>query len=232
MALNGYIKLHRKLREWGWYSDSVVKDVFIELLLTATYIESSYKGHELKPGQVVVGRKKLADTLGFSEQQIRTALKKLQSTGEISVFSTNKFSIVTIKNWVFYQVQDEESNQQSTNNQPTNNQQSTNNQPHLKKTRIQEIKNTRSVCIDDALARAKPFFGIFDFGSDVIAALEMWIMYKAGRGDTYTDDSLFSLVNLVREYVDSAGSMAVVKVINESIANGYKNIVFDRLDKR
>lgn len=134
-GLNGFVKLHRKMIEWGWYSDCVVKDVFIHLLMVAAFKESQYLGHEIKPGQAIIGRKKLAQELGFSEQQIRTALKKLESTGEISLKSTNKFTIATVENWEFYQCNDET----LTNEQPTNNQQITNNQPHLKN--VKNVKN-------------------------------------------------------------------------------------------
>ena len=136
--LNGFVKLHRKMIEWGWYSDCVVKDVFIHILMVATFKPTKYLGYDLKPGQAVIGRKKLADELGFTEQQVRTALKKLESTGEISLFSTNKFTIATVENWEFYQSGDDDDNQQITNNQPTNNQQITNNQPHLK-----NVKNVK-----------------------------------------------------------------------------------------
>ena len=143
-GLNGFIKLHRKMIEWGWYSDSVVKDVFIHLLMVAAFKPGEYMGHSIAPGQAVIGRKKMAIELGFSEQQIRTALKKLESTGEIKIFSTNRFSIVTVENWGFYQGDDEECNQQITNNQPTDNQQITNNQPHLKNVKnVKNVKNER-----------------------------------------------------------------------------------------
>ena len=145
MGLNGFVKLHRKMVEWGWYSDCVVKDVFIHILMVATFRPTTYLGHELKPGQAVIGRKKMAGELGFSEQQIRTALKKLESTGEITLKSTNRFTIATVENWSFYQCCDDDDNQQITNKQPTSNQQATNKQPHLKN--VKNVKNVKkSVC--------------------------------------------------------------------------------------
>lgn len=141
--LNGFVKLHRKMIEWGWYSDCAVKDVFIHILMVATFKPTKYLGYDLKPGQAVIGRKKLAKELGFTEQQIRTALKKLESTGEISLFSTNRFTIATVENWEFYQGDSETDNQQITNNQPTDNQQITNNQPHLKN--VKKDKNVKNV---------------------------------------------------------------------------------------
>ena len=111
--LNGYITLFRKLIRWGWYRDSVVKDLFLHCLICASYKDFEWMGMELKAGQFITGRKKLAEELGFSEQQIRTAISKLESTGEISVFSTNKYSIITVTNWENYQG---ESNEQPTEN--------------------------------------------------------------------------------------------------------------------
>ena len=151
-ALNGFVKLHRKMIEWGWYSDFVVKDVFLHILMVAAYKPGQYRGYDIQPGQAIIGRKKMAGELGFSEQQVRTALKKLESTGEISIFSTNKFSVVTVENWGFYQGDEKESNQQVTNNQPTNNQQITSNQPHLKNVKnVKNVKKEKNIYIRPAL---------------------------------------------------------------------------------
>ena len=108
MTGNGYIKLHRKLLNWGWYKDQNTKAVFLHLLLTANYAESEYMGVKIHPGQTVIGRKSLAKTLGMSEKNIRTALNHLKSTNEVAIETTNRFSIVTIVNWEFYQVGDEQ----------------------------------------------------------------------------------------------------------------------------
>lgn len=131
--MDGFIKIHRGLLEWGWYKDANTMRVFMDILLNANYHDGEYMGHPVKAGQCVVGRKALAERLGISEQSVRTALSHLKSTGEITIKSTNKFSIVTIENWGKYQIQEERSNQQSnqqanqqlTNNQPTTNQQLT-----------------------------------------------------------------------------------------------------------
>jgi hypothetical protein len=66
----------------------------------------------------------------------------LESTGEITLKSTNRFTIATVENWDFYQCCDEDSNQQITNKQPTSNQQATNKQPHLKN--VKNVKNVKN----------------------------------------------------------------------------------------
>ena len=125
MTSNGYIKLHRKLLNWEWYKDANTTRVFLHLLLIANYGESRYRGVKIHPGQAVIGRRSLSNALGLSEQQVRTALEHLKSTNEITIKSTNKFSVVTVVNWDLYQCDGEESTNKSTNkstnDQPTSN---------------------------------------------------------------------------------------------------------------
>ena len=101
----GWIKLHRQFLNWGWYDDPPVKSVFLHLLLKANWTESEYHGHKIKPGQVIIGRKAMSKAIGISEQQIRTAIDKLVSTGEINKEPHNRFTIVTIKNWDKFQAE-------------------------------------------------------------------------------------------------------------------------------
>lgn len=130
MVDGGYLKLYRSMRQWGWYKDANTMRVFVHLLLSANWEDSEYMGVKIRAGEAVYGRKKYAEDLGLSEQQVRTAIKHLQKSGEISTSKiTNKFSVVCIEKWAFFQGQDLESNQQLnqtlTNEQPTTNQQLT-----------------------------------------------------------------------------------------------------------
>lgn len=116
--LNGYIKLYRKLVKWGWYQDSVVKSLFLHFLLTASFRDFVLMGKSFKAGQLITGRKKLAEELNFSERQIRTAMEKLKSTGEVTYETTNKFTIVTVVNWEDYQSNEEIPTKSATNERP------------------------------------------------------------------------------------------------------------------
>lgn len=127
--LNGFIKLYRKLKTWGWYQDSIVKCVFLHLLLSANFKDTPWQGRTLKRGQVVIGSQRIASELGFSRQQVRTALLKLESTNEITIEPTNKYSVITVVNWGDYQSEEDNINQQINQNP---NQQITNNQPTKK----------------------------------------------------------------------------------------------------
>lgn len=119
----GWIKLHRSLLEWEWYDDPNTLRLWLHLLLTANHQENKWHGLEIKRGDVVTGRIELAKRLGISEQSIRTSLTKLKSTSNITIKTTNKYSVISIKSYNDYQ----QINQQITNNQPTTNQQLTTN---------------------------------------------------------------------------------------------------------
>lgn len=110
---NGFVKLHRKMTEWGWYSDSNTFRVFMHLLLTAQYKDTEWLGYKIKAGQAIAGRKRLAEELGITEHQVRVALDHLKMTNEVAIKTTNKFSIVTIVNWEKYQINDSDSDQQN-----------------------------------------------------------------------------------------------------------------------
>lgn len=128
--MNNDILLNRKILQWGWYKDSATKDVFLHLLLTANWRDGEFLGHKILRGQCVFGRKKLAQELCFSEQSVRTAISHLRLTGEITIESTNAFSVATIVKYSDYQSFCSEANQQInqqstsqlTNDQPTANQ--------------------------------------------------------------------------------------------------------------
>ena len=99
----GWISLYKKFTHWEWYKNINVKTLFIHLLLKASYEDTEWEGIEVKRGQVITSRQHLADETGLTEQQVRTSLKKLQSTNEITIKPTNKYSIITIEKYGIYQ---------------------------------------------------------------------------------------------------------------------------------
>ena len=101
-----YIKLFRKMLNWGWYKDTNTFRVFMHILLKANYQPSEYKGHKIDAGECVFGRKKWAEDLGLSERQVRTAIEHLKSTNEIATKTTNKFTIITVVNWELWQIEE------------------------------------------------------------------------------------------------------------------------------
>jgi len=72
-----------------------------------------FQAVKLQPGQLIFGRKSAAEELKMSERQIRTCLEKLKKTQNVTIKTTNKFSIITIVNWPTYQQTEKQNDQQN-----------------------------------------------------------------------------------------------------------------------
>jgi len=145
----GWIKLHRQILEWEWYSDNNCFRLFLHLLLKANHKEKRFKGIELKVGSIVTSRDLLARETGLTSQQIRTALTKLISTNEITSVTSSQGTIIQIVSYEKYQV----STSEITNEQPTSNQQSTtnNNVKNEKKFIIPTFNDVLEYCMQNNL---------------------------------------------------------------------------------
>lgn len=146
--MDGWIKLHRKLLDWQWYDDTNIVRVFLHLLLKANFDIKGWHDISIERGQLVTSIKNLAAETHLSEMQIRRALTQLQKTKEITIETTNKYTMITICNYAKYQCIDS-GEQQTNNNQTTNEQQSNNNQTtttkEINNKRIKELKNNSKV---------------------------------------------------------------------------------------
>lgn len=125
--MQGFIKLHRQITEWEWYSNINVCRLFIHCLLKANHKDNKWQGIVIERGSFITSIENLAFETGLSGQQIRTALNKLKSTGEITSKTTNRYSVISINNWDMYQVDNKQDNKQITNKQQTDNKQITTN---------------------------------------------------------------------------------------------------------
>lgn len=107
--------------------------VFLHLLLTANIRDCDFQNTTVRRGEKVISYANLAAETGLSIKQVRTALKHLKETGEVACRSTNKYTIVTVKNYDKYQkrADTEANNGQSTGIQRTfKGQQSKNNKEY------------------------------------------------------------------------------------------------------
>lgn len=165
----GWIKLHRKMLEWEWYDDINVCRLWTHLLLKANHKPNNWKGIAVQAGQCVTGRHSLAKETGLTEQQIRTALNKLKSTGEVTSKIYSKFSVITITSWNEYQQDNQQNNHQSTSNQPASNH----------KQECKELENGKKV-------KKKPLadpvdFSVFDLSeSDLAEVKRIRVKNKGG----------------------------------------------------
>lgn len=119
MNNEGYIKLFRKMLEWEWYQDAAVSRVFLHLLLTANYEDKQWKGRNVRRGQRVTSSQMIADELLLSKKTVYSALKKLESTGEIQCEPHNKYTLITVRHFDDYQAEPDEKQAPQATKTPT-----------------------------------------------------------------------------------------------------------------
>lgn len=88
--------------DWEWYENTNVFRLFYHCLLHTNLKDKRYCGREIKAGQFVSSRARISAETGMTENQVRTALKKLKDTGYISTISTNKYTIYTVNRYQKY----------------------------------------------------------------------------------------------------------------------------------
>ena len=148
---DGWLKLYRKIDEWEWYTKSEMVHLFLHLIIKATPYEKTWRGIKLSRGQLIASRQKISVETGISEMKVRTCLQRLQDSGEITIVSSNRFSVIIVCNYDIYQVTSSNDNQQNIqpNNQPDN-------QPLNHNIRNKEYNNISSSTLTDVSAEEVP----------------------------------------------------------------------------
>lgn len=168
-----WIKTYEKLLKWEWYGDPLMVATLIHLLLKANWKDKKWRGVDVKRGQLITSRTRLAEEIGLTERQLRTCLERMQETGEIACETTNRYTIITICNYDIYQDKTEAqrpaerpaesptNDQQTTNKRPTGSQQTTTPIEYIESIEGQDPKNIYNP-LPHARARE---IGIETFGS-------------------------------------------------------------------
>ena len=104
MANKGnYVKIYRNITKWAWYKNSNTKAVFLHCIIRANWKPGNFEGREIQRGQFVTSLKSMAAETGLTVDEVRTALKHLNFTQEITQEKIPQGLIITVKNWRQYQ---------------------------------------------------------------------------------------------------------------------------------
>lgn len=114
--MEGYIKLHRKFLSWEWYDEVNTFKLWIHLLLVVNHEDNKWRGEVIKRGSTVTSYAQLSAQTGLTIQQVRTALKNLQKTGEVTKVTTSKNTVIIVTNYDKYQGANKQTNNQLTTN--------------------------------------------------------------------------------------------------------------------
>lgn len=177
-----FIKVYRKFMEWEWYTDVNVTKLFLHCLLRANWKSGNWQGINYKAGEFITSLPSLSEETGLSIQQIRTALDKLISTGELTSRTTDsltgrklsKSRIIAVNNWDNYQSDNRQSNsisnRQSTGQQQDSNRIATGKQQDSN-SRYKNNKNNKNIKEEPA---ALPSEDDNDDGIDPMEAMRIW----------------------------------------------------------
>ena len=199
--MEGWIKLHRQILDWEWYDDINVKVLFLHLLLTVNYEDKKWRGTIIKRGQKVTSLGHLAEETQLTIQQVRTALDKLQKTQNITIKTTNKYTLVTVENYGLYQSYNDYITSNITNEQQTNNNNIRNKE--YKKERIKNIV----VAYEEEIGHATPFI------------LDVLCSYL----DDLTEEMIIKAINIAS--TNNKKSLNYIKgILNSWINKGYKTV--------
>ena len=102
-AAPDWIKLYRKICDWGWYHEPNMVHLYVYFMLKAKLVINNNSRSEA--WQLNSTLRLLTKATGISEKSIRTCLARLQRTGEISYLPgvAHKQSVITICNYDSYQ---------------------------------------------------------------------------------------------------------------------------------
>ena len=102
-AAPDWIKLYRKICDWGWYHEPNMVHLYVYFMLKAKLVINNDSRSEA--WQLNSTLRLLTKATGISEKSIRTCLARLQRTGEISYLPgvAHKQSAITLCNYDSYQ---------------------------------------------------------------------------------------------------------------------------------
>lgn len=99
----GYIKIDRKILDWEWWDDLNTYRLFTYMVIVANWEAGRFRGITVPRGSFVSSLTSLSEKTRLTVNEVRTALKHLASTGEITSKPHGKFTVFTVNNYDLYQ---------------------------------------------------------------------------------------------------------------------------------
>ena len=207
---NGWIKLHRKIIDSAVFENPKILKLWIWCLCKA-----SHKGYEsmvgnqivaLQEGQFIFGRKKASSELKIKESMVYKYIKLLEKLEMINIKSNNKFSIITIEKWAFYQFDNDEEQQQK--EQQRNNKGTTKEQQRNTNKNVKNVKNVKEIIYSDVPELNETIIAFIDYRKSIKKPM-------SDRAITLLLGKLNKMSNSVQEQIE---------ILNQSILNGWQGI--------
>lgn len=100
----GFIKVHRQITEWRFWDRPLYTQVWMHLLLKASWKDKSWKyGHEIGPGEMIISLREFAEECGIARSTLARILKDLENEGQIDRKVGHGKTIIKVLNYAKYQ---------------------------------------------------------------------------------------------------------------------------------
>ncbi|MBR6633043.1 MAG: hypothetical protein IKL05_01935 [Clostridia bacterium] len=190
--MNGFVKLDPNIWKSELFNDFIVLKLWLYLICNASYVERDvlFNGslHHLEKGQLMVGRKSLAEIVSAKEGKVYNSLKLLEKMGYITIKSNNKFSLITVINKNV-----SEDKVKSYDNKITTKRQQNNNRTTTEKQQNDtNIDSIDSIDRTDSIERVNKRTPRGRFGNVYLSDEE----YEALKGEYYECDELIDNLSL------------------------------------
>lgn len=100
---DGFIVINRKITEWEWFDSPMVFYAWIHILIDANWKDGRWHGVDVPRGSFITSTRKLADELNLDHRTVSKILKKLESTGEISIKKHEKCMVIKVNKYADFQ---------------------------------------------------------------------------------------------------------------------------------
>lgn len=209
-----FVKIDRNILRWRWFKSPKTLQLFLYLILNANIRDADFETVTVHRGQLVTSYPTLATVTSMSVQSVRTAIDHLKSTGEITVRSYPKFSVITILNYDKYQTV-QQGEQQAINSQSTGKQQANNRQVTTIK-EYKEIKNDKN----ERNIPADVFDEFAENDEVLLEALRNFEQMRKTIKSPLTERAKTLLISRLKKYPYRQW----VDMLNQSILNNWKNV--------
>ena len=156
--MDGFILYHRSSIKHPLRSKPAVWSYWIHCLESAAWVDHKVwwnnQEYLLERGSFISSSARDQIQLGLSRQELRTAQKHLERCGMITIDATNSGTLIKVCNYSVYQnpngKANQQTNQESTSDQPAANQRPTSDQPqHKERNKIKERKKGKKITTEE-----------------------------------------------------------------------------------
>ena len=100
---SGFIVIQRKITEWQYFDCPTALYLWIRILVKANWKDGWFAGKPIPRGSFATSIGNFADEINLHPNTVRKWLKKFEQAGQITVKSTNKYTLITVVNYAKYQ---------------------------------------------------------------------------------------------------------------------------------